>query len=122
MIIDTTRPTDENEFIWKVKCSGSYYDNDPRGSGDISISKTVYVLANGLASALKKAESYFTETKRNSDKTCKVEATILTLETLIPAIENDIKRYHADNYLPVQLIDSDLSRYQLKVCLVKVEG
>ena len=122
MIISTTSPTPEGEMLWMVNCTGSYYDNDPRGSGDCKIGQKTYVLAKSMAEAIKKAEPTFARVRKDSTAQVKVEATIVTIEALIPAVElTGSGLFYGGSLRKVELLPEDAKRYRIGVCLIPLE-
>lgn len=118
MIISTTSPTPEGEMLWVVQFSGSWYDNDARGSGQVSCGTTAYVLAKSMAEAKKKAEPAFVQSRKDAEGEVSVEASIVTIESLVPIAKiggwgNPPKQ--------VKLLPEDAKRYRIGVCLIPVE-
>lgn len=121
MIISTTSPTPEGEMLWCVRCSGSWYDSDPRGPGDVSVSASAYVLARSMKEAIKKADSAFATVRSQSDKSVKIEASIVTIETLVAAAERQGSNFYGGNLKQIEIHGEDAKRYSLGVCLIPVE-
>lgn len=125
-IVSTTRPTPEGEMLWKVHYSSSYYDDDPRGSGNVQVGATAYVLARSYSEALDKAYPLpaFVKARKDKDKGHEesTTVTVVTIEALIPAEENKRPGMYAQRANPVALAcPEDAARYRLAVCLVPVE-
>jgi hypothetical protein len=120
-VITTTRPNAEGEMLWWVTFSGSYYDSDPRGPGDVPVTRTVHVLARDHAEALRKAEPYLAEAKEPAE-TGATTAGVVTLEELLVCKLAQTKGFYGRGYSEVTLTDPrDAQRYALAVCLVPIK-
>jgi len=127
-IVATTHPTPDGEMLWCVKIESSYYDNDPRMPGTVPIAGRFYVLATSRDEAISKADPSIAQASERADPGAleKVEATIVTIESLIPARDSSddgrIGWVSTRNLSPVTLTNpDDAKRYRLGVCLVPIE-
>ncbi|MFA6436672.1 MAG: hypothetical protein WC242_00950 [Candidatus Paceibacterota bacterium] len=125
-IISTTRPTDEGEMFWCVHFMGSYYDSDERAPGTVPIDVRAYVLAKGREEAIVKAEPSFMKARKRNTAECKIEATIVTIESLVAARDSSgdgrLGWHSTSGLAPVDLsCEDDKKKYRLGVCLIPVE-
>lgn len=118
MIIATTSPTPSGEMLWRVQYKSSWYDSDPRGSGNVPVGAIAFVLARSREEALTKANSLpaFCTARRQKDKGVgeEIEAHIATLEELIPSEKRGLREVKLDH-------PDDMTRYRLAVCLVPIK-
>ena len=126
-IVSTTGPNVEGEMLWCVHFQTSYYDDDPRMPGNVPVNTRVYVLAKGRDEAIRKAEPDIAKARAQGDPDAdkRTEATIVTLEDLIPARDSSQDGngswYLTSKLSAVKLLPDDAKRYRLAVCLVPVE-
>ncbi|MDO8506959.1 MAG: hypothetical protein Q7S53_00110 [bacterium] len=127
-IVDTTSPNSEGEMLWCVHFKSSYYDDDPRMPGTVPVDSRSYVLAKGREEAISKAEADITKARKRIDKNAdeEIEATIVTLENLIPARDSsDEGRMGWVSNEKLRAVElscpEDTNRYRLRVCLVPVK-
>jgi hypothetical protein len=127
-IVTTTSPNSEGEMLWCVHFKSSYYDDDPRGAGIVPVDGRFYVLAKGREEAVLKVAAGIEETRKRCDEDAdeEIEATIITLENLIPARDSSnegrLGWVSDDKLRAVELSClEDSSRYRLSVCLVPVD-
>lgn len=127
-IVAKTVPNAEGEMLWCVHYRSSYYDNDERMPGTVPIDSRSYVLAKGREEAITKAEVQISRARKQRGKGAseEIEATIVTLENLVPARQssNDGRMgwVSTDKLTTVELsCPEDANRYRLAVCLVPVK-
>ena len=126
-VISKTQALPDGSMLWCVHHKGSYYDNDARGSGTVPVDVRSFVLAKGVDEAKQKASSLSSVkgAVKRSDKELEVEATIVTIESLVPARNsNDDGRIgwtSTSSLRSVGLEHPDDAAWKLAVCLVPVE-
>lgn len=127
-IVATTTPNFEGEMLWCVHFRSSFYDNDPRMSGTVPVDSRSFVLAKGRADAISKASESISKARKRCDKDAKeeIEATIVTLENLVPA--RDCSGDGRMGFISMSKLSEvelscqeDTSRYRLGVCLIPVK-
>ena len=127
-IIATTSPNSEGEMLWCVYYKSSYYDNDPRMPGTVPVDQRTYTLAKSRDEAISKAEPEIKKARKQSDKDAgeDIEATIVTLEALIPA--RDSKNDGRMGWISTEALQlvqlshpSDVGRYRIGVCLIPIK-
>lgn len=126
-VISKTQALPDGSMLWCVHHKGSYYDRDVRMLGQVPVDVRVFVLATDYEDARSKASSLQQvkdATKRSTDE-LQVEATIVAIESLIPARdcrEDGRLGYHTTT--PITRIGlshpDDTSRWRLAVCLVPI--
>jgi hypothetical protein len=125
--ITKTQPLPDGSMLWCVHHKGSYFDNDPRGSGNVPIDVRSFVLAQGIDDAKKKAASLpsVKAAIAQSDSELAVVADIVTIESLVPARDSSedgrMGWTSSSNLRLVNLEHPDDSAWRLAVCLVPVE-
>lgn len=126
-VIRNTQALPDSSMLWCVHHKGSYYDNDPRSSGTVPVDVRSFVLANGVENAKQKAASLpsVKDAVKRSDKELQVEATIVTIESLVPARDSSsdgrMGWTSTSSLRPVGLTHPDDAGWKLAVCLVPVE-
>lgn len=126
-VISKTEALPDGSMLWCVHHKGSYYDDDPRGSGSVPIDVRSYVLAKGVDDAKQKASTLESvqEAIKRSDRDVVVSATIVTIESLVPARDSSedgrMGWTSTSNLRPISLTHPDDSAWKLAVCLVPVE-
>lgn len=123
-VITTTSPNSDGEMLWCVHFKSSYYDNDPRMPGSVSINNYFYVFAKGPDEAIAKVEMKIIKVRKHydlRDSAGEIKAAIVTIENLIPACDSSgegcMQRLRA-----IELsCPEDTKRYRLGVCLIPVE-
>lgn len=125
--ISKTQALPDGSMLWCVHHKGSYYDNDARMPGTVPVDVRSFVLAKGVDEAKQKASSlpFVTEKIKRSNKEMEVDATIVTIESLIPARDSSADGrmgWHSiDKLSSIQLSHPDDSGWKLAVCLVPVK-
>lgn len=122
----TSLPTEDGLQLWLVHFMGSYYDNDPRGSGTEPIDGRYLVIARTRAEALQKAQPMIDAIERNYPRMNSKPELIVrpyTLEELVPArnSRHDGRMgYHSmTRVTEVDLtLDEDKQHFRLAVCLI----
>jgi hypothetical protein len=125
--ITKTQPLPDGSMLWCVHHKGSYYDSDERGPGSVPVDARSFVLAKGVEDAIKKASALpsVKNAVERSDKELEVVATIVTIESLIPARDSSddgrIGWTSTSDLCSVRLTHPDDTAWKLSVCLVPVE-
>ena len=123
-IIDTTRPTPEGRMLWRVSYSSSYYDDDERMPGAVPVRAVAFVLARNVEEAERKAEPFFKQARKDAEDKERVDAQIVTIESLIAAEEREPPRgsFVMNKLRQIELSDpEDAKQYRLGVCLIPLE-
>jgi hypothetical protein len=112
------------EMLWRVSYKSSWYDSDPRGSGDVAVGAVAHVLARTRDEAVAKASSLPAFKKARKDRDRGAEETtdvrVATLEDLVAAEKSPGRPGFWTNPLrPVALEHpDDTGRWKLAVCLL----
>ncbi len=112
--------------LWLVHFMSSWYDNDPRGSGDVPVDEYIYVVASGYDDAIEKAQPELRKLKKKY-KEHKLDVKPMPIQLLVPARDgkNDgrLGFYSTVPLKPVALtLASDRKKYRLAVCLIPIES
>jgi len=124
-ILATTRPTAEGGMLWRVSYSSSYYDSDERMPGTVAAWAVAFVLAGSVEEAKRKAEPFFKQARKDAEDVERVDAEIVTIESLIAAEEIPPRGggwFRTEKLRQIALSDpDDATRYRIGVCLIPIE-
>ncbi|MEI7451981.1 MAG: hypothetical protein WCK37_02110 [Candidatus Falkowbacteria bacterium] len=122
-VIASTGANEDGDLLWCVHFASSYYDDD----GIVPVDERFFVLAKSSDEAKGKVKKDITKAEKRCDKghEKKIEAVIVTLESLIAARDSSGDGrlgWHSNKALTgISLsCEDDRKKYRLQVCLVPV--
>jgi hypothetical protein len=126
-VITKTQALPDGSMLWCVHHKGSYYDNDARAPGSVPVDVLSFVLAKGVVEAKQKASSLpaVKEALKRCQEDMVVEATIVTIESLVPARDSSgdgrMGWTSTTKLSSVGLSHPDDKGWKLAVCLIPAQ-